>query len=65
MIGVHIMGPHASDLIHEGALAIGMKIQTEDIIGTVHAHPTLSETFAEAVMDLHGIALHSAPHLTR
>ena len=65
LIGVHIMGPHASDLIHEGALAIGMKIQTEDIIGTVHAHPTLSETFAEAVMDLHGIALHSAPHLTR
>jgi dihydrolipoamide dehydrogenase len=60
LIGVHIMGPHASDLIHEGALAIGMKIKAEDIIGTVHAHPTLSETFAEAVMDLHGAALHLA-----
>lgn len=61
LIGVHIMGPHASDLIHEGVLAIGMKIKAEDVIGTIHAHPTLSESFAEAVMDLKGRALHCAP----
>ena len=61
LIGVHILGPHASDLIHEGVLAIGMKTSAEDIIGTIHAHPTLSESFAEAVMDMKGIALHSAP----
>ena len=61
LIGVHILGPHASDLIHEGVLAIGMKCSAEDIIGTIHAHPTLSESFAEAVMDLKGIPLHSAP----
>ncbi len=61
LIGVHIMGPHASDLIHEGVLAIGMKQSAENIIGTIHAHPTLSEVFSEAVMGLNGAALHSAP----
>lgn len=65
LIGVHILGPHASDLIQEGVLAIGMKIQVEDIIGTIHAHPTLSETFAEAVMDLKGTAIHCAPSKKR
>ena len=61
IIGVHILGPHASDLIHEGVLAIGMKLSAEDIIGTIHAHPTLGEVFSEAVMGLKGIALHAAP----
>lgn len=65
LIGVHIMGPHASDLIHEGVLAIGMKTKAEDVIGTIHAHPTLSESFAEAVMDLKGRALHCAPNTSR
>lgn len=61
LIGVHILGPHASDLIHEGVLAIGMKLSAEDVIGTIHAHPTLSEAFSEAVMGLKGVALHAAP----
>jgi dihydrolipoamide dehydrogenase len=61
LIGVHILGPHASDLIHEGVLAVGMKLKAEDIIGTIHAHPTLSEVFSEAVMGLKGVALHAAP----
>jgi dihydrolipoamide dehydrogenase len=61
LIGVHILGPHASDLIHEGVLAISMKLKAEDIIGTIHAHPTLSEVFSEAVMGLKGVALHAAP----
>lgn len=61
LIGVHIVGPHASDLIHEGVLAIGMKLKADDIIGTIHAHPTLGEVFSEAVMGLKGVALHAAP----
>lgn len=65
LIGVHILGPHASDLIQEGVLAIGMKIPAGDVIGTVHAHPTLSEAFAEAVMDLKGTAIHCAPNHIR
>lgn len=58
IIGVHIMGPHASDLIHEGALAVSSSLRPEDIINTVHAHPTLSEAFSEAVMGLKGQAIH-------
>lgn len=58
IIGVHIMGPHASDLIHEGALAINNKMKVEDIINTVHAHPTLSEAFSEAVMGLKAQSIH-------
>ncbi|EKE22711.1 MAG: hypothetical protein ACD_6C00748G0002 [uncultured bacterium] len=61
IIGVHIMGPHASDLIHEGALAITSKLHVDDIAGTIHAHPTLGEAFAEATMGLKGEAIHMAP----
>lgn len=58
IIGVHIMGAHASDLIHEGALAVSNKMRVEDIKNTIHAHPTLSECFIEAVLGLNGEALH-------
>jgi dihydrolipoamide dehydrogenase len=61
IIGVHIMGPHASDLIHEGTLAIQNNLSIEDIKNTIHAHPTLSEAFSEAVMGLAGEAIHMAP----
>lgn len=61
IIGVHIMGPHASDLIHEGVLAIINNLTVEDIKHTVHAHPTLSEAVYEAVMGLNGEAIHMAP----
>lgn len=59
ILGVHIMGPHASDMIHEGALAISNNLTIEDIKNTVHAHPTLSEAFYEAVLGLNGEAIHS------
>jgi dihydrolipoamide dehydrogenase len=61
IIGVHIMGPHASDLIHEGALAVSNGMNVDDIANTVHAHPTLSESFYEAVLGLDGKAIHMAP----
>ena len=47
-IGVGIVGPNAGDLISEGALAIEMGADAEDISLTVHPHPTLGETFANA-----------------
>jgi dihydrolipoamide dehydrogenase len=61
IIGVHIMGPHASDLIHEGTLAVTKKLNVDDIARTIHAHPTLSETFSEAVLGLKGEAIHMIP----
>ena len=48
VLGVHIVGPHASDLIAEGALAIEMGATLEDLALTVHPHPTLSEQYLEA-----------------
>lgn len=61
LLGVHIMGPHASDLIHEAALAMHQSLDVEAIKGMIHAHPTLSEAFHEAVMGLKGEAIHMAP----
>lgn len=61
IIGVHIMGPHASDLIHEGVVAIEKKFTPEDIGNIIHAHPTLSESFVEAVLGIKGEAIHLIP----
>lgn len=62
ILGVHIMGPHASDLIHEGTLAIAQKIRVDAIANTIHAHPTLSESFAEASLGILDAAIHLAPN---
>lgn len=61
IIGVHIMGPHASDLISEAVLAVKNKMTVSDISSVVHAHPTLSEAFKEAVMGIENRAIHVAP----
>lgn len=61
IIGVHIMGTHASDLIHEGVLAIEKQLKAKDIADIIHAHPTLSESFHEAVLGLTGEAIHGMP----
>lgn len=60
IIGVHIIGPHANDLIHEGALAIANELSVDSIAKTIHAHPTLSEAFAEATLGLNDQAIHMA-----
>lgn len=61
VLGVHILGPHANDLIHEGALAISNNLDTSAIARTIHAHPTLSEAFYEATLGLDDKAIHLAP----
>ncbi len=50
VLGMHIMGAHASDLIAEGALAIQLGATARDIALTIHAHPTLSEAVLETAM---------------
>ena len=50
MIGVHIMGPHASDLIAEAALAMRLGATADDIASTIHAHPTVPEALMEVAM---------------
>jgi dihydrolipoamide dehydrogenase len=58
LLGVHIVGPEASDLISEGALALEMHAFLEDIGLTIHPHPTLGEGFMEAAMNGLGHAIH-------
>jgi dihydrolipoamide dehydrogenase len=55
---MHIMGPHASDLIAEGALAIRLGLTAEDIARTIHAHPTLAEAVRETAMGQLDGAIH-------
>lgn len=61
VIGAQIMGPHASDLIHEVAMAMHMGATAEDIAATIHAHPSLPEAIMEAAEAAHGKAIHVAP----
>ncbi|HXQ21825.1 MAG TPA: dihydrolipoyl dehydrogenase, partial [Candidatus Acidoferrales bacterium] len=58
VIGVHILGPRASDLIAEAALVMEFGGSAEDIARSVHAHPTLPEAIKEAALAVHGRALH-------
>jgi dihydrolipoamide dehydrogenase len=58
LLGVHIVGPWATELVAEGYLAVNWEATPADIGGLVHAHPTLSELFGESAMALTGRALH-------
>ena len=60
IIGVHIVGPQASELIAEAALAMRLEATVEDVAATIHAHPTLAETFREAMLSALGRPIHSA-----
>src|SRR5690606_15025021 len=50
ILGVHILGPHASELIAEAAIALEFSASAEDIARSVHAHPTLAEAMKEAAL---------------
>ncbi len=58
LLGVHILGAHASELIAEGAFAIRMRASAEDLADTCHAHPTLSESLKEAALAAVKAAIH-------
>ncbi len=61
ILGVHIIGPRATDLIVEGALALRLEATVDEIMTTIHAHPTVGEALAEAAMDSLGRAIHRPP----
>jgi len=58
VLGVHICGAHAADLVHEGALAITMGATSKQLGAMIHAHPTLAEGIMEAAEAVHGNAIH-------
>lgn len=58
VLGIHIIGPHATDLIAEACVALRLESTTEELFKTMHAHPTLSEAVAEAAHAAWGHAIH-------
>lgn len=58
VLGAHIVGPNASELIHELALAVKVKIKADEFKDLIHSHPTFSECVGEAVRDIFGEAIH-------
>jgi len=58
ILGVHIIGPHATDMIAEAVLGMNMEMTVEMLAGTMHPHPTVSEAVMEAAQILTGGAIH-------
>ena len=58
ILGVHIVGPHATDLIHEACVSIKLESTIEELMHTIHAHPTLAEAIMEAAQDVKGESVH-------
>jgi len=58
ILGVHIIGPHATELIAEACVAMQLESTAEELGRTMHAHPTVSEAVMEAAEGVHGLAVH-------
>ncbi len=59
VLGCHIIGAHATDIIHEAAVAMQKGMTVKELGETIHSHPTLSEAVMEAAEDLHGLCVHA------
>src|SRR3954469_3425184 len=59
VLGVHMIGPRSTELVAEATLALRLECTVEELIRTIHAHPTMSEAVAEAAHATHGAAIHS------
>jgi dihydrolipoamide dehydrogenase len=58
VLGVHIIGPRATELVAEAVMALRMEVTVEELVRTIHAHPTMSEAVGEAAHAAHGAAIH-------
>jgi dihydrolipoamide dehydrogenase len=65
ILGVQIVGPHATDLMAEAVLALKARVKARELGDLIHAHPTLSEAIMEAAHDVHGISIHKMPGLVK
>ena len=59
ILGAHVIGPHASELVAEIAIAMRANLPSKAIMDTIHTHPSLSEGVLEVAQALHGQAIHS------
>jgi dihydrolipoamide dehydrogenase len=58
VLGVHIIGPHATELLAEACVAMSLEATAESIANTIHAHPTVSESMMEAAEGVHDLTIH-------
>jgi dihydrolipoamide dehydrogenase len=58
LLGVHMIGARATELVAEAAVALRLEATVEELIRTIHAHPTMSEAVGEAAHAAHGAAIH-------
>jgi dihydrolipoamide dehydrogenase len=59
VLGVHMIGPRSTELVAEAVLALRLECTVEELVKTIHAHPTFSEAVAEAAHAAHGAAIHA------
>jgi dihydrolipoamide dehydrogenase len=59
LLGVHMIGPRSTELVAEATLALRLESTVEDLVRTIHAHPTMAEAVGEAAHAAHGAAIHS------
>jgi len=59
ILGVHIIGPRATELVAEATVALKLECTVEELVRTIHAHPTMSEAVGEAAHAAHGAAIHA------
>ncbi len=60
IVGVHLVGPHVTELIAEATLGMNLECTSEEIAFSIHPHPTLSEALMEAALSIEGYKVHSA-----
>jgi dihydrolipoamide dehydrogenase len=58
ILGVHIIGPHATEIIHEAIVAMHLESTADELGRTIHAHPTVSESVMEAAEGIHDLTIH-------
>jgi dihydrolipoamide dehydrogenase len=58
VLGVHIIGPRATELVGEATLALRLESTVEELVRTIHSHPTMSEAIGEAAHAVHRRAIH-------
>jgi dihydrolipoamide dehydrogenase len=58
ILGVHIIGPRATELVAEATMMLRLECTVEELVRTIHAHPTMSEAIGEAAHAAHGAAIH-------
>lgn len=61
ILGIHILGPEAGELISAAAMAMQLEATVEEMAHTIHTHPTLAETLMEAAEDYYGLGIHTPP----